>query len=100
MSDERKSVSSASEHTAELERIEHAKKVVIEVLDKGILDMREVGYLAIDLSGLGRLAQDGICGGCNTICGGCNTICGGCHTTCPQPIIPGELETVVKSGRG
>jgi hypothetical protein len=98
MSDKKKSASSASEHAAELERIEHAKKIVIEVLDKGILDLREVGLLAIDLSRLGRVAQDVVCGNCNTVCNGCNTRCGGCHETCPQPIKPGEIETVVQPG--
>jgi hypothetical protein len=98
MSDNKKLASSTSEHTAELERIEHAKKIVIEVLDKGILDLREVGYLAIDLSGLGRLAQDVVCNGCNQVCNGCNTICAGCHTNCPTPIMPGEIETAGQPG--
>ena len=100
MSDNQKSATSASEHKAELERIEHAKKIVIEVLDKGILDLREVGMLAVDLSGLGRLTQDGVCSGCNQVCDGCNVVCGGCHTSCPQPIRPGDVERVVKSGGG
>jgi hypothetical protein len=100
MSDKQKSATSASEHEAELERIEHAKKIVIEVLDKGILDLREVGMLAVDLSGLGRLVQDGVCGDCNQVCGGCNVVCGGCHTSCPQPIMPGDLERLIKSSGG
>ena len=87
----KRSASSASEHAAELERIEHAKRIVIEVLDKGILDLREVGYLAIDLSGLDRLVQNGVCP--------CNMRCGGCDDSCPQPIMPGEFETVIKPGR-
>ncbi len=65
MNDKKKSASSSSEHAAELERIEHAKKIVIEVLDKGILGLREVGLLAIDLSRLMAVWPRTSCGDCN-----------------------------------
>ena len=98
MSGKKKTATSASEHTAELERIEHARRIVIDVLDKGILDLREVGYLAIDLSGLGRLVQDGVCGGCDGVCSPCYTVCD-CKPSCPQTKVPGELVTEIKTGR-
>lgn len=97
MNDKKRSASSSSELEAELKRIEHAKNIVIEVLDKGILDLNEVGRLAIDLS---RLSQVGNCG-CVGDCG-CKTVCG-CQSSCPQapcPIRPGAIDQVVQPGQG
>ena len=70
MSDKKRSASSTSELEAELKRIEHAKNIVIKVLDKGILDLNEVGQLAI---ALGRVGEVGYCG-CVDRCA-CHTVC-------------------------
>jgi hypothetical protein len=98
MNDKKRSESVPSDYAAELERLEHARKIVIEVLDKGILGLHEAGTLAIDLSR--RSAEVGACG-CHGKCG-CKDVCG-CHSSCPQapcPITTGTIEQVVQPGEG
>lgn len=90
---EKKSSSSTQELAAELERLEHAKKIVIDVLDKGILGLNEVGRLAIDLA---DVAPDGRCG-CKGDCG-CWKVCGGCQKTCQG--IREVIDEVVQPGGG
>ena len=90
MNDKKRSSSSSSELTAEMERIEHAKKIIIDVLDKGILELGEVGSLAIDLARY----HHGEIKNC-----GCDIFCGGCKEKCPCPEM-GAIEEVVQPGQG
>ncbi len=63
-----------SNETAD-EKEQEKKKLVIQVLDKGLLELREVGVLA---SILGTPRPREVCS-CNDICNGCREKCGGCH---------------------
>lgn len=54
------------------QREQEKKKLVIEVLDKGLLNLREAGVLASLLETSGDRS---ICG-CDAICDGCDGRCG------------------------
>ena len=63
------------------EREAAARKIVIEVIEKGLLDLKRTGLLALVLSDAGAPRAD---------CG-CRIVCG-CHDSCPAL---GDLEQIL-----
>lgn len=66
------------------------KKLLIEVLDRGILDLNEFGILTGILTGVSKADND-VCG-CRGDCG-CKDVCGGIEGIEGEVINPGEYRS-------
>ena len=66
----------------EAELSDRMKKLLLEVIDKGRINLEHGAGILSEVIARGRPKKDCIntvCSGCKSICEGCNTVCSGCN---------------------